>query len=205
MVSYFFMKYYNLILSFLVISICIELPINAQEKVENKKNIFKESESFENLPENNIKHEIALFCISAKNCNNIFPKLKLNEISLKKCSDSYAFFEEGNIYASEIIVTISSKAVGQILLLKSVSFIHYKYGFSLPDSAIKDIIAPVFCTNYTKKGKPISSSCKVYQSIDKRRIYIYMLNGYENNKYEVTWIIQDNKYHSRVIDYAYSE
>jgi hypothetical protein len=40
---------------------------------------------------------------------------------------------------------------------------------------------------------------EVYISKDKKRIYIYMMNSDAAGSYEVTWIIQDNKYMRRVI------
>ena len=162
--------------------------------------IFKANESFLNLPEGVIKNEIALFAKKAANYQISFAKPMLNEVLLKKCSDSFVIFEKGNIYASELIISIESKNVGQSLFLKEVFYTHYKYGFLLPNSAISDIYDPVFCTEYTKKDKPIASNCKVYQSEDERRIYIYMLYGQGERKKEVTWIIQDDKYLTRVID-----
>lgn len=36
--------------------------------------------------------------------------------------------------------------------------------------------------------------------MDKRRLYIYMLGGTESKKYEVTWVIMNNKYCYRIID-----
>jgi len=51
--------------------------------------------------------------------------------------------------------------------------------------------------NYYKK---MEYHCKVYLSKDKKRIYIYMMNGDGAGSYEVTWIIQNKKYKRRVID-----
>lgn len=161
---------------------------------------FKENESFLTLPEGVIKNEIASFSIKALNSKESLSKVNLNEVPLRRCSDSTAFFEKGNIYASEIIVSIASENIAQKAQIKKVFFIHYKYGFSLPDSAINDIYDPNICAEYTKKNKPIASNCKVYQSVDRKRIYIYMLNGQVDRCYEVTWVIKDDEYYTRVID-----
>lgn len=176
------------------------LMINIGYGQDDNRSLYKGNESFLNLPEGIIKNEIAFFSKKAANNQNSFTEILLNEIPLKKCSDSFVFFEKGNLYASEIIISINSKSVGQSKFLEEVFYTHYKYGFALPDSAITDMYAPVFCTDYTKKGKPVASSCKVYQSEDERRIYIYMINGQVSNRYEVTWVIQNDKYYARVID-----
>jgi len=157
-------------------------------------------EGFSKQPDGVIKNEIASFSIKALDSQERLPEVRLNVIPLKKCSNSFAFFEKGNIYASEIIVSIESGNIAHTTQIKEVFFTHYKYGFSLPDSAINDLYDPIFCTEYTKRGKPIASNCKVYQSKDEKRIYIYMLNGQGEHRYEVTWVIQDDKYCTRVID-----
>ncbi|MDY0077993.1 MAG: hypothetical protein RBR87_12050 [Bacteroidales bacterium] len=162
--------------------------------------IFNSNESYLNIQEGVIKNELSIFIKKASNSQKNSINIRLNNVKLKKCSDSFVFFEKGNIYESELIISIESKNNGKSILVREVFFSHYKFGFSLPDSVINDIHAPVFCTEYTKRGKPIASNCKVYQSEDKRRVYIYMLNDQGKNSYEVTWIIQDDKYYSRVID-----
>jgi hypothetical protein len=176
------------------------LMINIGYGQDENKFFYKENESFLNFPEGVIKNEMAFFTKKAAKSQKSFVKTTLNEIPLKKCSNNFVFFEKGSLYASEIIVSIESKNVGQSISLKEVFFTHYKYGFPLPDSVIGDIYSPVFCTEYTKKSNPIASCCKVYQSEDERRIYIYMLNSKGENGYEVTWVIRDDLYYTRVID-----
>lgn len=187
----------------IILTITITMLMGAvsfgQENDENQ-TTYNGNESFLKLPEGVIKNEIAFFCIKALNGKESLPIVRLNEIPLKKCSNSFVFFEKGNLYASEIIVSIYSENAAVKSKITEVKYIHYKYGFSLPDSAINDIHNSIFCTEYTKSGKPIASNCKVYQSEDEKRIYIYMLNGQGERRYEVTWVIQDNKYYTRVID-----
>jgi hypothetical protein len=170
-----------------------------QENDDNRA-IYKEDESFLKLPDGEIKREIASFSIKASNKLKNFQKAKVNEIPLKKCSDSFAFFEKGNIYASEIIVSIEIENTSSKSKIAYIQYLHYKYGFDLPDSVIKDIYDPIFCHSYTKSNKPIASDCKVFRSEDERRVYIYMLNGQGDRRYEVTWVIQDDRYYGRVID-----
>jgi hypothetical protein len=171
------------------------------QKNEDVHTQFKKYESFLFLPDGIIKNEIAFFILKAQISPGNFQKTRVNEISLKKCSNNYVFFEKGNIWASEIIVSIESENIALKPRIKEVLLIHYKFGLFLPDSAIKDIYDPVFCLHCTKKERPIASDCRVFQSEDRRRIYIYMLNGYGNNRYEVTWVIQDSKYYTRIIDF----
>ncbi len=74
---------------------------------------------------------------------------------------------------------------------------------TIPDSAFSDLYEPKICTTITTKNqkkKLKTSSCKVLQSQDKSRVYIYMLNGDNEAKYEVTWIIDKGKYIGRVVD-----
>jgi len=170
------------------------------QKNEDVHNQFKEYESFLFLSDGIIKNEIASFSLKAQNSSGNFQKTRVNEITLKKCSNSYVFFEKGNIWASEITVSIESENVALKPRIKEVLLMHYKFGFFLPDSAIKDIYDPIFCLRCTKREKPIASDCRVFQSEDRRRLYIYMLNGYKSNRYEVTWVIQDSKYYTRIID-----
>jgi len=128
------------------------------------------------------------------------PTGALTEIPLKKCSDVHAYFEKGNLYASEIIVSVHANEGDPQHGINHIMFIHYKYGFELPDSAISDIRNPKFCDKYTKKDRPVASNCKVFRSGDKKRVYIYMLNGDGKDAYEVTWVIQNSKYFTRIID-----
>ncbi|RLD72708.1 MAG: hypothetical protein DRI87_05405 [Bacteroidetes bacterium] len=161
---------------------------------------INDKESFFQLKEDTIKDEIASFITKSPNCHEIIKSVSLKEISLKRCSDSFAFFEKGNLFASEIIVSIETEEIGQRYKLKELFYIHYKYGFSLPDSVIHDIYVSVPCAEYTSKGKPLSSNYKVYQSGDRKRIYIYMINRESNPNYEVTWVIINDEYYTRVID-----
>lgn len=79
----------------------------------------------------------------------------------------------------------------------------------LPASAFAGLYEPNFCPEeYLSWGKekqpePEKLFCSVYRSEDKKRVYIYMLNGDGAGGYEVTWVIQDHKYLMRVIDYGF--
>ena len=73
---------------------------------------------------------------------------------------------------------------------------------SIPPNAFADLYNPHFV--YADGSGVLLSQDAVYLSLDKRRIYIYMLNKDEHGSYEVTWVIQDNRYLRRVIDYGFT-
>ncbi len=62
----------------------------------------------------------------------------------------------------------------------------------LPASAFAGLYEPNFCSEEYhssgkgKQAKPEKQFCKVYQSEDKKRVYIYMKNGSDFDGYEVT-------------------
>ena len=163
--------------------------------------IFKQ-ESIIYLTDTLIRNEISLFNVNSFTATNtnIHFRPKLSEIPLEVCTDSSAFFHKGNLYASEIIVHISSENINSTSRIKEVNFFHYKYGITLPDSAISGLYQPKFCSELQNSKSAVSSNCRVFRSEDKRRVYIYMLNGDGNASYEVTWIIKDSKYFKRIID-----
>jgi hypothetical protein len=73
---------------------------------------------------------------------------------------------------------------------------------AIPASAYADLYNPHFA--YGDGSGIMKSQDAVYISGDKRKIYIYMLNRDDKGSYEVTWIIQDNKYLKRVIDFGFT-
>jgi len=52
-------------------------------------------EGFSKQPDGVIKNEIASFSIKALDSQERLPEVRLNVIPLKKCSNSFAFFEKG--------------------------------------------------------------------------------------------------------------
>ena len=90
--------------------------------------IFKQ-ESIIYLTDTLIRNEISLFNVNSFTATNtnIHFRPKLSEIPLEVCTDSSAFFHKGNLYASEIIVHISSENINSTSRIKEVNFFHYKY------------------------------------------------------------------------------
>ena len=79
----------------------------------------------------------------------------------------------------------------------SVTLIDGKDTVQVPATAFSDLYEPEF--TYTDGGV-VKSHDGVYLSADKQTIYIYMLNKEVNGYYEVTWVIRNHKYLSRVVD-----
>ena len=159
---------------------------------------------YRDLTDSIIHKEVSTFLCSA--ARSIHPDssnfLRLREVKLSRCGADFATFESGDWIALDKLVTISSSESdpGRVA---EVRYLHYKYQIILPDSAIAGIINPRFCINPKanyKIGKATRTDCRVFQSPDKKRVYIYMLNGAGPEQYEVTWIINENKYYGRIID-----
>jgi hypothetical protein len=87
--------------------------------------------------------------------------------------------------------------------IAAVTVVSGKDTIAIPPSAYADLYNPQF--TYQDGSGVLRSQDGVYLSDDKRRIYIYMLNKDEQGSYEVTWIIQDNKYLKRVIDFGFTK
>ncbi len=82
----------------------------------------------------------------------------------------------------------------------SVQVMIDKDSVAIPTTAYFDLYNPAF--TYLDRDK-LKTFAGVYQSADKRRVYIYMLNRDELGSYEVTWVIQDKKYVRRIVDFGF--
>lgn len=187
---------------FLIIISIIFIGQICSAQITNGSENIKSTESFNNIKDTLIRKEIALFTIKGFSDNkpDSLNKPELIEIPLIRCTDSSAYFEKGNLYESEIIVNIASENRNSESRIKEVIYMHFKYGLMLPDSAISGLYNPDFCSKKRGSKNAITSNCKVFRSEDKRRVYIYMLNGDANSRYEVTWVIKDGEYFTRIID-----
>lgn len=83
--------------------------------------------------------------------------------------------------------------------IESVTAVIGRDTVAIPAAAYSDLYNPVF--TYSHDGT-ISASGGVYQSADKKKLYIYLLKRDEAGSYEVTWVIQDKKYLRRVVDFG---
>ena len=71
----------------------------------------------------------------------------------------------------------------------------------VPPAAFIDLYEPHLYYTDAKGSK--KTYCNVFMSADRRKYYIYMVNGEGTGRYEVTWVIQDKQYLRRVIDWGF--
>jgi hypothetical protein len=153
--------------------------------------------------DNALKREIAAISTlssSAQSKTYSVGGYNLLSIPLKKCTDSSVFFVKGNLYAIALEVRILGERTSAGMVISSIDFFHNKYMLDLPDSVFTGLKDINFCLVNSTGKNPGSSDCKAFYSADKRRVYIYMLNGKGASRYEVIWVIKDSKYHSRIIN-----
>ena len=69
----------------------------------------------------------------------------------------------------------------------------------IPESDYCFLADPNFCLEFPGTMiREVYSS--VYRSPDQKRLYLHMINGDSAATYEVTWIIEDDRYLKRVVD-----
>ena len=109
-------------------------------------------------------------------------------------------------YSDKYLLKIDNKAYyGKYTLvpkhnIASVAVVIDKDSVAIPPAAYFDLYNPAFTYS---DGSQLKTFAGVYQSADKRTVYIYMLNRDELGSYEVTWVIQDKKYLRRIVDYGF--
>ena len=99
--------------------------------------------------------------------------------------------------------------------IDSIFFVdHSHFWVRIPKTAYAGIYEPNTCTFDTQKGKKKNNGIvslkvklkspysKVFLSSNRRRFYLYMLNGSGSSKYEVIWIFNGDQYYTRTIDYG---
>jgi hypothetical protein len=89
--------------------------------------------------------------------------------------------------------TIPTATIASVIVI-----VNNKDTVAVPPAAYADLFHPEF--TYVDGSGTIRTHNAVYYSADKHRMYIYMVNSEAIGKYEVTWILQDNKYVGRVVD-----
>jgi hypothetical protein len=88
--------------------------------------------------------------------------------------------------------TVPTATISSVIVI-----VNNKDTVAIPPTAYADLFHPEFTYS---EGGTIKTHDAVYLSADKHRVYIYMVNSEAIGKYEVTWILQDNKYVGRVVD-----
>jgi len=75
-----------------------------------------------------------------------------------------------------------------------------KQNIPVPAIEFSDLFEPKICQSTSAES---DCFCKVFQSKDAKRMYVYMRNGEGAAAYEVTWVFENNKYIRRVVDFVY--
>ena len=191
------------LLSFILICLTIALDSAGQTGTTSNTNL---PDSFEFLTDTLIKSEIATFSFKgATDATNASTKrTPLTEIPLVGCDGKTVNFHKGTTYI-DLFFKRDDKVAnsGSINTLDSIFLVmHSHFWVRIPKTAYDGLsnIIPCDIETTNKKQEVHSSFFKSFQSLDRRRIYIYMIGGLDKNRYEVTWVIADGKFLTRTID-----
>jgi len=160
--------------------------------------IKNDSEHFSELPDSTIKTEVALFNIKGASMKKADSSNQLVEIPIRICTGAEIHLSKGSTF-----IHIYFKGKTPDRSLDSIFLvIHNHYQVKFPSHAFKEIYTTHECSfsDGKKQEKFFSPYFKAFYTKDNRRLYIYMLGGTANNKYEVTWVIVNGKYCARIID-----
>lgn len=175
----------------------------------------RKTESFSRVYDKEIRSDLASFTIGG--IEESLNKNPLKKIPLAGYDSNTIQFAEKNlritvstgifiptkhklIYEGKFLVKIDGKPFygnyGKIpqTTITAVTVITGADTIRVPQTALFDLYNHVF-----------NSADAVYISGDKRKIYVYMLSKDNAGSYEVTWIIQDNKYLRRILDFGFSK
>ncbi len=165
------------------------------------------SESLNTLSDSLLKTEIASFTVkgsAVKQADNSI-KTTLIEIPVRNCAENKV-----DLYRSTFTSSVSTfihlyfkgdvpdKTLDSIFLVT-----HAHLWVRIPENAYKGLPQSHIC-NFIgggKKAEFYSPNYKAFYSQDKRRLYIYMLAETTSSKYEVTWVIINDQYFTRVLDH----
>lgn len=208
----------------LIVTSLLTLPYNCISQSNN----LQFDEGLKSLKNDEIRKEMSFFTITGSKINNVDSiNIKLIEIPLSKCNDTIAIFEKGNfisidklvdifisdftaskhqlIFENNKLISIDGKKYWGAGItapkkeIRAIRILHGKINIRIPQESYTDLFDPIICSCLSNKNK-CKSSFKVFQTLDYKRLYIYMFNNTTNSKYEVSWVIENNKYLMRVID-----
>ena len=197
------------------------LSIGALAQDESLPDLRNKRESFAKYPKGEIRDDLATFTIGG--IDERIGKKPLEKLSATDYNMHSITFEGNNVkvvvtggtfeaakhklfyyYDKKYLVKIDGKpyygdygTVPTATISSVIVIVNNKDTIAVPPTAYADLFHPDFV--YTDGGT-IKTHNAVYLSADKKRMYIYMVNSEAIGKYEVTWILQDNKYVGRVID-----
>ncbi len=181
-------------------------------------------ESFLKTPDKVLRADLASFTIGG--IDESFAKLPLISLPVKSAdknaivlaNDTLQVIIEAGLfdrskykvqfYETKYLVKVNGKAfygtkndvpstvINNIVVVAGVDTIQ------IPATAYADLFEPNFYYEDSRTAQT-KSHTGVYLSPDRRRIYIYMINGSGEGRYEVTWVVQDKTYLRRIVDYGF--
>jgi hypothetical protein len=207
--------------SFICLCLLVVIAGAAQAQDESLPDLRNKRESFTKQPKGEVRDDLATFTIGG-----IDERLGKNPLQKLPATDynMHSITFEGNnmkivitsgtfdaskhkltyYYDKKYLVKIDGKpyygdygTVPTTTISSVILILNNKDTVALPPAAYADLYHPEFTYS---EGGTIKTHDAVYLSADKHRVYIYMVNNEAIGKYEVTWILQDNKYVGRVID-----
>lgn len=205
-----------------LICLCLlGLSMGALAQDEPLPDLRNKRESFTKYPKGEIRDDLATFTIGG--IDERIGKNPLQRIPATDFNMHSITFEGNNIkvvissgpfdaskhklfyyYDKKYLVKIDNKpfygdygTVPTTAITSVIAIVNNKDTVAIPPTAYADLFHPDFTYS---EGGTIKTHCAVLQSADKKKLYIYMVNSEAIGKYEVTWILQDNKYVGRVID-----
>lgn len=213
-----------IISKYISVVIVLILPVMAFAQLENLPDYRSKSERFTRMRIPEIRNDLATFMLSG--IVESVGKEKLVQIPVTKYDEDFISFsnEEWSVtitsgvffktkhklqyYDEKYLMRIDNKPYWGIYgkvpttIISSIIVTHFEDTIAIPAAAYMDTYNPVFCKTITSTTANCNDA--VYISKDGKRLYIYMLNSEDGtNGYEVTWIIADQKYFGRVVDFGY--
>ena len=198
----------------------LSYTLSAQDDIPN---YHSKRENFSKMIEKDARADIASFALAG--LDEAAGKEPLPYVPVVEYSDEYVLLSKDNIkvkiiagkfdktkhkilyYDEKYVTKIDNKpfyGVDGQMPVKTIQSIIVTIGsdsINIPVTAYSDLYEPWFCK---PGGADQKAKCHtgVYLSRDNHRLYIYMLSGdgFKGKGYEVTWVIQDNKYLRRVLD-----
>jgi len=181
----------------------------------------KKNESFAKLPKTEIRADLATFTLSG--IDEAVGKDELQKIPFTTFGSDFMNFEGDNIKAAIKLLPFDKSKhrldYDEKYLIRIDRKTYYGNYGNLPTTYVGGITltvgndsvvippaayADLYNLNltYTDNGT-LRSRNGIYKSKDGHRIYLYLFCKDATGSYEVTWIILDNKYFRRVLDYGF--
>ncbi len=203
---------------FFILTLLSFIAANAQDDAPD---LRSKKDNFKKVMEKDVRSDAATFTMSG--IDESVGKLPLTSIPVTSYTRNDIHFEgsgisvvitAGNFEAAKHKLTYSDKYLIKINnkgyygrytevpkhTIASVQVMIDKDSVAIPAAAYFDLYNPAFTYS---DGSQVKTFTGVYQSADKRKVYIYMLNRDELGSYEVTWVIQDKKYLRRIVDFGF--